>query len=105
MKAGKLVHIITVQRASVAVNDAGTPIDTWAHFATLRAELVEQSTEEFIRSQGAAEEAAIVFRTRFVAGITPADRVEFDGVAFNLREVAEIGRRKGLELRCVKFGA
>lgn len=104
MKAGKLVHIITVERATASINAAGTPTTSWTGVATLRAEIVEQSTEEFIRNHGASEEAVIVFRTRFVAGITTADRVSFDGTAFNLREVVEIGRRKGLELRCVKIG-
>ena len=73
MKAGKLVHVITVQRFTSAPNEYGTPIEAWSDLATLRAEVVEQSTEEFIRAQGAAEESAIVFRTRFLAGIGNGD--------------------------------
>jgi len=89
-----------VQRFTSAPNEYGTPIEAWSDLATLRAEVVEQSTEEFIRAQGAAEESAIVFRTRFLAGIGNGDRVAFGSGTYNIREVVEIGRRKGLEIRC-----
>ena len=102
MKAGKLTRVIRIERSTASVNDYGTPTNTWSVAATLRAEVVERSTEEFLRAQGAVEEAAIVFRTRYASGITNADRVSFDGQSWNIREVSEIGRRQGLELRCVE---
>ena len=43
---------------------------------------------------------AIVFRMRWLAGVTVVNRVVFDGKALNIRGVMEIGRRNGLELRC-----
>ena len=102
MKAGKLVHVIALHRAVVNVNAAGTPATTWTAFATLRAELVERSTEEFLRSAGETDETTVVFRTRYLSGVSNDDRVSFDGQGFNIREVTTIGRRKGLELRCVQ---
>ena len=102
MKAGKLVHVIALHRASETVNAAGTPATTWTVYATLRAELVERSTEEFLRSAGETDETTIVFRTRFMEGVSNNDRVSFDGQGFDIREVTTIGRRKGLELRCVQ---
>lgn len=99
MKSGKLFHFIKVQRSTEGVNEYGTPELVWSDFATLRAERVEQSTEEFLGA-GVGEETAIVFRTRFLDGITNADRVSFRGEPLNLRRVAVIGRNKGLELRC-----
>lgn len=100
MKAGKMAHVIEVQRATRTINDAGTPSTAWTRLATLRAEVVERSTEEFIRDGGAADEERIVFRTRFLEGITSDDRVTFDGQSYNIRELTRIGRRQGLELRC-----
>lgn len=46
----------------------------------------------------------IIFRIRWLDGITNADRIVYGGVNHNLKEVKEIGRRKGLELRCVAAG-
>lgn len=100
MKAGRMVHVIEIQSATVAVNDAGTPTSTWTKFATLRAELVEQDTEEFLRGAGDTNVTALVFRVRYVDGITPSHRVSFDGTGYDIEQIVPIGRRNGLELRC-----
>lgn len=102
MRAGKLDRTIRIDRMSNTVSDFGTPVATWAEVATLRAEIVSASTDEFIRN-GAVAETVMVFRTRYLAGITLTDRIVYEGIPFNVKEVAEIGRRKGLELRCVRF--
>lgn len=62
------------------------------------------SAEEFIRGFGATTETLVIFRTRYLDGVTTADRVLFDGRTFNLREVVDAGRRGGLELRGVEIG-
>ena len=100
MKAGKMVHVIEIQQAATAVNDAGTPVQTWSKFATLRAELIEQSTEEFLRNAGDTSVTTLAFRTRYLAGVTDEHRVSFDGAAFDIDKIVTIGRRRGLELRC-----
>lgn len=95
-----MVHVIEIQSAAVTVNDAGTPSSTWAKVATLRAEMVEQGTEEFLRGAGDTNVSALVFRVRHVDGITPTHRVSFDGTQYDIEQIVPIGRRKGLELRC-----
>lgn len=86
MRAGRLTEEIRVERFTNTVNDAGTPIQTWAHVCTLRAEKVEQSTTEYIRNYGASDEALLIFRARFFEGITNADRVIWQGEAFNIKQ-------------------
>ena len=100
MRAGRLDRTITVQRFTSEPDDYGTPVETWSDVATLRAEVVQASTSEFIRT-GAVDETVMVFRTRFLSGLTDADRIAYDGRLFNVTETKEIGRRRGLELRCV----
>lgn len=104
MRAGALDRIIAVERSTDTVNDLGQVVASWAPVATLRAQLVQSSTAEFMRNFGASTETAIVFRTRFLAGVTPADRVSYDGAYLNIVEVKELGRRKALELRCTRIG-
>jgi SPP1 family predicted phage head-tail adaptor len=105
MRAGLLTKTIDLQRATVAVDQYGTPANTWATFATVRAQLLQATTEEFMRTFGASTEAAVVFRIRFLDGITLADRVSYQGRAYDLKEVKELGRREGLDLRCLATGA
>jgi len=104
MRAGKLVHMVQVQRATSGINEYGTPVDAWANLVKLRAEILERTASEFINAQGAGDKAVIVFRTRFVADLNNADRVQFDGQDYNIKEITPIGRKKGLELRCQKLG-
>lgn len=93
-----MAHVIEVQRAGEEIDDYGTPVTTWTKLATLRAEVVQQGTTEFMRAGGATDEAVMVFRTRFL-DMTTADRIAFAGDVFNIKELMPIGRRKGLEIR------
>ncbi|WP_174800989.1 phage head closure protein [Martelella limonii] len=104
MRAGNLDRTITIQRYTSTVDEFGAPVFIWQDIATLRGQKVESSTEEFIRDFGASDEAVIVFRTRYIDGITNADRVEYgSGTYFNIKGLKEIGRRNGLEIRCVRL--
>jgi len=100
MRAGKLDRQIVIQTYStVGVDAYGTPTEGWTDLATVRAQVVQSSTEEFLRAYGENSETAIIFRARFLNGVTTKHRIEYDGNYYNIREVMEIGRRKGLELR------
>jgi SPP1 family predicted phage head-tail adaptor len=104
MRAGKLDRKILVERSTETVDDFGTVTHQWMTLYPLRAELIEQSAQEFMRNYGASSETTVIFRTRFVLGVTVADRVTYDGREYDIKEVKEIGRRRGLELRCVVIG-
>ncbi len=104
MKAGKLDRIITVQRVTTTVNEYGTPVEGWTTVATIRAQRVKLTTEEFLRAFGSTSEAVAVFRIRHMDGLTLADRITCEGETFDLKGIEPIGRREGLELRCIASG-
>ena len=105
MRAGRLDNVITIQRYNVVGDDgAGNQIREWFVLATMRAQLVKASTEELVRQYGIDSNTLIVFRTRFMAGITTADRVVHDGLLHDIKEIKEIGRRKGLEIGTISRG-
>lgn len=105
MRAGKLDRVIDIVRVTSETDPYGNPIETEETIATLRAQLIEASTEEFQRAYGASGETAIVFRTRFLDDVTLADRVEYEGDSYNILALKEIGRRRGLEIRTNRTGA
>lgn len=105
MRAGKLDRTITIERSTTTVDEYGTPSPAWTKLATVRAQRIQSSTEEFMRGFGASSEAAVVFRIRFMEGLTLADRVKEGAAIFDLKEIKEIGRREALELRCMAAGA
>lgn len=101
MRAGRLDRQITIQRSAYVVNEYGNPEFTWTDIATVRAQLVQAGTEEFLRAYGAIDETVIIFRIRWRVGLTTADRVVHDGQNHDIKEIKEIGRHRGLEIRTV----
>lgn len=102
MRAGKLDTSIQITRTTTAANpdEPWVPgVPTTVVLATVRAEVVQQSTAEFMASFGEAQETAIVFRIRYRGEIELTDQVVFDGQTFDILEVKPIGRREGQELR------
>jgi head-tail adaptor len=63
--------------------------------------LIETAADE---TDPATTKATVIFRTRFLEGVTLADRIAFNGGYFNIKHVGEIGRRRGLELRAERLG-
>jgi SPP1 family predicted phage head-tail adaptor len=105
MRAGKMDSIITIQRYSRVVDEGGGSVLTWTDLVTVRAQIIQATTEEFMKSYGASDETAVIFRTRYVDGLKTADRVVWNGVNHNIKELKEIRRRKGLDIRTVAIQA
>jgi SPP1 family predicted phage head-tail adaptor len=101
MRAGNLDRTITIERATTIVDDYGAPQETWATVASVRAQLIQSSANEFIEAFGAASKPTAIFRIRWLGGVTLADRVTYEGVVYQIVETKELGRRKALELRCL----
>lgn len=104
MKAGKLNETIVVKSVEYIEDEYGNGASVETDFATLRAQIIEESTDEFMRNYGASTERLRIFRTRFVDAVTLAMTVHHEGLVYNLKQIKEIGRRRGLELRCVAVG-
>jgi SPP1 family predicted phage head-tail adaptor len=103
MRSGKLIHQITLETFTKTVSPAGTVKEIWAPLATVRAEILQQTATEFLRADAEAERNTMIFRVRYRQGITTSTRVTYDGQAFDLVEIRELGRRQGLELRCERL--
>lgn len=104
MRAGKLDKTITIERLGTTVNDYGTVSEGWSLLHTVKAQLLQSSASEFPASSGTNSETVSVFRIRHLDGIGLADRIVHDGAVYDLKEVKELGRRSGLELRCIAHG-
>ena len=104
VRAGKLDRTITIERATITPDENGTPVQTWATLATVKAEMLEMGSQDFMRTYGASFEAVGIFRIRWMDGLTLADRVLYNGKHYLMEDIKEIGRRVGLELRCKAVG-
>lgn len=99
MRAGNLDRAVVIQAFNSARDDYGQPVASWSEFARVRAEIIQGSTDEYFAAAGVEATSTIVFRIRYLSGVTTAHRVVYDGRNFNIDEIREIGRHRGLELR------
>lgn len=103
IRPGKLRQLITLQRASVTVNDLGTEVPVWAKLADLRAELVKGDADQVAtETAGTRGRKAVTFRTRLFGGVTVGDRVIWRGLPFDIVGIEGGGFAEGrsLELKC-----
>lgn len=85
MRAGRLRHIITIQRPSDSRDSCGGPVaGSWSDFATVRASMESTLGKERYAGPQKVAEADTVFGIRALAGITPDMRILFNGRIFNI---------------------
>ena len=99
--AGKLKSLIELQRETETVSPAGHVKRAWQTYARGKAELRQASVSEYLAAFGEADANAGVFLIRWLPGVQTTDRILHGGRVWNIKAVAEIGRRRGLELRAV----
>jgi head-tail adaptor len=91
---------VTIERLVDALNEYGVRREAWTLIRTVKAQIIQASAEDFLSSAGVPAVSVMIFRVRFVDGITPADhRIIFNRHEHDVKEIKEIGRRRGLEIR------
>lgn len=101
MQAGKLRHRITIQQRATARDAIGGQSTSWETFATVWGEALPVRGREFVSLRVAQSDISVRFNVRYLAGITPAMRVQWDDNAYGIVEVINVdGRNMTLELLC-----
>jgi SPP1 family predicted phage head-tail adaptor len=98
MRAGNLDRVIQIERRSTALDLYGVPIKVWTAFATMRAQVLQFATDDHESERGNTTDSKITFRMRWMDGLTLDNRVSYQGQAFVIRQIKEIGRRVGLDV-------
>jgi len=100
VKAGALDRLATIQRHTL-VDDGYGSVETWADLITLPAQVVQQAGREFFAASSVQADQRVLFRLRWIEGVTVRDRVSYSGRLHNIVDVKELGRREGTELMTV----
>lgn len=105
MRAGNLDRVIQIERQSTALDLYGAPIKVWTAFATMRAQVLQFATDDTESAErGNTTDSKITFRMRWMDGLTLDNRASYQGQAFVIRQIKEIGRRIGLDVVCERVG-
>lgn len=113
MIAGRLRHIVTIERQSTNTNNFGERVDVWqpliaGGLQTRRASLEPINGREYMTASGEHSEVTTRIRLRYDAALNdvqPKDRVNHDGVLYDIItpiKPQEIGRE--LVLMCKRWG-
>lgn len=103
MAAGKLDRRIVIERATTTFDAFNSPVETWAPLLTVWAERKDVSDAEKV----SAGQVSSMLMSRFVIrssvaakGVTPKDRVSYDGAVWNIFGIKETphGRNRFLEI-------
>jgi SPP1 family predicted phage head-tail adaptor len=99
MRAGHLRHLLTIEQASEARDAHGQAVQTWSTFGTVWGSLEPISGREtFLAAQVQAEVTARA-RVRYLAGITPKMRINFESKIYAITAVIDRElRHRELEL-------
>lgn len=100
IKATELDRIATIEGELTSQDEYGTPTTTWAPIATVRAQRLDNSANDFLRADGEGTENLAVFKVRYRSDVSTKDRLTVNGIVYDITAVVEMGRKRGLELRC-----
>lgn len=105
MRAGVMDRRITIRRLVPGSVDAfNAPVETWADLVTVWAQRTDASASESYRAQEVGAQIDTRFLVRWstdVADVNPCDRVQFDGLEYNIVAVRDVGRKISREIDAV----
>lgn len=97
--------VLTIQRLTAsAPDDAGVPNETWTDLVTLRAVRLTGAAADTEHNEIAVTDTRVRLQTWFYDGLTLEDRATYEGGAYQIKYLSEIGRRRGLEIHIEKLG-
>lgn len=87
MRAGKLRHKIKIEENTPTRGAAGSYVEAWATFTTIRAEITNKVGTEVLESGRVSGKRAVVFICRYYPGVTTQMRVNYDSRQFDIVDV------------------
>jgi len=101
MRAGLLQHEISLEREVETIVASGAVVKEWQHYASRRAEMRQNTADEFLNGtlEGTSQKA--VFVIRWTDAVHIGDRLLHAGKAWQIVGLVEVGVQRGLELMVV----
>ena len=101
MRAGKLRHRVTIQRAVEAQNEFGEAVTTWVNVGQVWASVEPLRGREYFQADGTQAEVSTVIRMRYRDGIVAKMRLVHGDDSYDIESVIDVGGRgRELELMC-----
>ena len=96
MRAGKLRHLVTIERQDTTVNEYGEQVVAWVEFAQRWAAIEPLSAREFLAAQQTQSEVTTRITLRTLPGLLPSMRITCNGTVYNMAGILS-DKDSGLE--------
>jgi len=104
MDIGRLDRRVTLQRPERTTGGDGSWVETWVDVATVWATVTLVGARERTAAPQVLPELTARIHIRHRADVLPSWRVLYEGKAWAIGGVSELGRREGLELFVTAVG-
>jgi SPP1 family predicted phage head-tail adaptor len=102
LKIGGLDRKITIQQKTVSRTALGDETEAWGTLASVWAKVIPMSGREYFNGQSVQRTSSKFsrFQIRYLASVSQDTqlRVLYQGLTYDIQNIAEIGRKAGLEL-------
>lgn len=96
--SGKLDRRIVIEQVTETRDAYGGIVETWATFATMWAQVVPTNVNEIYNADALRAFKMTTFTVRWREGLDPKMRIQFDGHAYRILGVKEVGRRDFIDI-------
>ena len=100
MMAGRLRHRVDIESVTESQTASGQVTRSWSLFEPVWANIGRVSGNEYVQGETQIAEATHKIECRYLAGVTPKMRVNFNGRIFNILSVANVDER-GIRLEMI----
>lgn len=90
---GELTHQILIYIKSITQDSELNAIETWTYWRTIWANPIPKTGKEYYKLSAVNSEITEVFKVRYVAGITPYQRIKFKCKYFEIIDVINEGEK------------
>lgn len=98
MNPGRLDRKIIIQDKITETNSFGEEIETWEKAWEVWAEVIPLKGNELYQARQTIANIDTKFRIRYLPNIGPENTIVYDNRIYDIYSVAEIGRRRILEI-------
>jgi len=102
LNAGELWTRVTLQKPTTSKNEVGEATLSWADFSTVWADVQALGGREAVRYAETIGISTHKVTIRYVAGLTTAYRVIYNGRTLEIGQINELERRWYMEMICTE---
>ncbi|MER8454315.1 phage head closure protein [Mesorhizobium sp. M1428] len=93
-------RLLILRRVETGTDLLNSPVFEWQTWRTVWAEKIQKKEDERFAPDQHQRYAVrlVIFRIRYLADISEVDRVECEGVTYDIKGLRELGFREGTEI-------